>query len=66
MATIEFYIGLSEKPVYSLEDSVVPRQGDLINIKKINYVVSLVTWAIDYADEKMKRSLRVNVVLNKL
>lgn len=34
MATIEFYVGSAEKHIAVLDDSAVPREGEIVNIRK--------------------------------
>lgn len=66
MAIIEFYIGDAAKYLVSIEDGAVPRSGEFINIKNKTYEVVYVTWAVDHADNDLKKSLRANVELKKV
>ena len=50
MAKIEFYMGSAEKHIAVLDDGAVPRKGEFINIRRVTYRVSRVTWAVDYLD----------------
>lgn len=63
MAAIEFYILDAAKHIAVLDDSAVPRGGELINIQSVTYRVVCVTWAVDHADRVTGASLRANVIL---
>lgn len=57
MAAIEFYFGSSEKHIAVLDDAAVPREGELINIRKVTYRVFRVTWTVDFAGQDTGRIL---------
>ncbi len=63
MAKIEFYIGSAEKHIAVLDDGVVPREGEMVNIRQVTYRVRRVTWAVDNAENAFDASLRANVEL---
>ena len=63
MAKIEFYLGSSVGHIAVVEDGAVPREGEIINIRKTTFKVSCVTWCIDQADNILDAKLRVNVEL---
>ncbi len=65
MARIEFYNGDADKALAIIDSDAVPREGEVINIRKLSYTVTRVTWAVDYADNPPS-TLRANVVLQPL
>lgn len=65
MAKIEFYVGDAAKHIAVLDDSAVPREGEMINIAWVTYQILRVTWAVDHADRVQGAILRANVVLGE-
>ncbi len=65
MATLEFYVGRSEKHIAVLDDGAVPRKGELISIRGATYSIVRVTWAVDWADKIPGAALRAAVQLRK-
>lgn len=61
---IEFYLGRAPGALVIVDDSSPPRQGEFISIRKKTYLVDLVTWAVDHANEDPK--LRANVILSEV
>lgn len=66
MAKIEFYIGTAPKHIAVVVDEAVPREGELVNIRKSNYRVGRVTWAVDHGNDVLTAQLRANVELEEL
>jgi hypothetical protein len=67
LSVIEFYIQDTFEMVTSVNGSAVPRQGELINIRKITYQVARVTWCVDHANKIIgRRQLRANVELTPI
>jgi hypothetical protein len=64
MAKIEFYIGSADKHIAVLDDGAVPREGELVSIRKQTYKVERVTWAVDHADDIVESKLRANIELS--
>jgi hypothetical protein len=60
MARVEFYIGSEPGCLSIVNDGAVPRQGELVNIRKVTYRVHRVTWNVDY-DGELDPRLRANV-----
>jgi hypothetical protein len=60
---VEFWIYGTDKCVATvLGVGAVPREGELISIRKDTWEVSAVTWAVDHAG-KTDSELRANVIL---
>ena len=59
--TVEFYY--DNKLLCSVKSSMVPRKGDLINIRKKTYEIIRVTYALDNTDNPNERGMRVNIDL---
>ena len=61
--SVEFYCG---KPlVASVRSHAVPRAGEFVNIRKVTYSVTRVTWAVD-SDEVGRQSLRACVEMDEV
>jgi len=63
MARIEFYDGSAEHPFAHVNSDAVPRDKELINIRKQTWAVVCVTWALD---SNSPDPLRANVDLRRL
>jgi hypothetical protein len=63
MAILEFYLLGEEYHIAVLDDSAVPRAGEIVNICKTEYVVHHVAWAVDHADEIFGTKLRAAIEL---
>lgn len=61
---IEFYVGPTAG-ICSVESSMVPTVGQFISIRGQTYTVKAVTFAVDYADDPIQKSMRCNVDLVK-
>ncbi len=61
---IEFYDG--DAVVASVRSPMVPPVGTLINIRKEEWVVRGVTYALDYADHPYRIAMRANVDLGRV
>lgn len=44
----------------------VPRKGELVNIKRVDYEVEDVAWALDHFEDEKLRHLRAIVYLNEV
>lgn len=66
MAKIEFYVGNASGHIAVVDDGAVPREYEMVNIRKKTYQVERVTWAVDNADDVMGAKLRANVELKAL
>ena len=64
MARIEFYLGDADCHIAVVDDGAVPREGEMINVRKTTYKVLRVTWAVDDADRSPQ--LRANVELDNV
>jgi hypothetical protein len=63
---IEFYLGDIHHHVATVRaGGAVPRQGELVNIRKTTYRVTEVTWTVDYADNWLDTRMAANVLLAK-
>ena len=59
---VEFYHEDSRRPMESIRSSAIPREGEYISIKKKEWKVKYVTWAIDTSGNP-QGELRACVVL---
>lgn len=59
--TVEYYI--PEGLLAVANSAIVPPVGGLISIKKKTYIVTRVTYALDYVDESLRQTMRANVDL---
>lgn len=60
---IEFYIsGPNGRSIY-IDSSFVPAVGQFISIESVTYTITSVTFAMDYAHDFSRRSMRCNVDL---
>jgi hypothetical protein len=64
MAKLEFYLRGEEYHIAVLDDGAVPRAGETVNIRKTEYVVHHVAWAVDHADEVFGTKLRAAIELD--
>jgi hypothetical protein len=59
--SIEFYD--KDRIVARAHSSIVPAVGSFVNINKTTWVVSKVTYAVDYSDSPHDTAMRANVDL---
>lgn len=64
MAAVEFYLGHAGGLIAAVDSGAVPREGEMVNIRKTTYKVLRVTWAVDDADSPNMARLRANVELD--
>jgi hypothetical protein len=65
---VEFHIAGKETRslVAALSDvGAIPREGELISIRKETWRVVRVTWCVDHADEIGETALRANVEVSR-
>lgn len=61
---VEFYV--DDRLQLILNTSIVPPPESLISIRGETYQVTGVTYAVDYADDTVKRNMRANVDMVKI
>lgn len=63
---VEFYLGASHRPFCVVDAEFQPNDGDFVNIAKVTYKVTGRTFTVDHADSVTKRSMRCNVIVEKV
>ena len=67
MALIEFYLSHEPHPFAHADSDAVPREYEMVNIRKVVYQVERVTWALDHADKyPPEKKLRACVEMKQL
>lgn len=61
---VEIWVG--DAILTGMESSFVPREGDLINIRKVTYRVTGVSFSVDHADDMALRQMRCNVIVERV
>lgn len=63
---VEFYRGASQNPFCTIEAEFQPNDGDLVNISSVTYQVTGRSFTMDHADSFTERSMRCNVIVEKV
>ena len=64
--SVEFFLEKSPVPFCRIASSFKPADGDIVNIRKANYIVLGVSFAVDYADEPFSKVMRCNVIVEAM
>jgi hypothetical protein len=63
--TVEFYEDGNHQPFMTLDSAFAPNDGDLVNIRGETWVVLGRSFAVDYADERLRRQMRCNLIVER-
>ena len=62
--TLEFYLADSQRPFLIVDSALQPDEGDLVSIRNTTYKVIGRSYAVDYADQSVRRA-RCNLIVEK-
>jgi hypothetical protein len=63
---VQFFDAVKDMPILELDSSMPPVVGCIVVIRKEQWRVASVNWAVDYADQLSSRQMRCAVNLVKL
>ena len=64
--TVEFYLGWQRQPFLIVDSSIAPNEGELVSIRGETWKVIGRSFAVDYADQRTQRSMRCNLIVEKV
>jgi len=63
---VEIYENETAHCLTAVESSMRPQKGDVINIRKVDWMVVDSNYSVDHADDTSCRRMRYNVIVEKM